>query len=51
MYRALVYKELRETGWIALIGLAAHLAFVAENAGYQVLPFSAGTHPSEMPFL
>jgi hypothetical protein len=33
MYRALVYKELREMGWIALVALAAYLAFVVNCAG------------------
>ncbi len=55
MYRALVYKELRETGWIALVGLAAHLAFVAGYAGYPLLPFAGHSYSAsgrtEIPFL
>jgi hypothetical protein len=39
MFRALVYKELRETGWIALIALAAYLVFVINCAGYLPVPF------------
>jgi hypothetical protein len=45
-------KELRETGWIALVGLAAHLAFVATYAGYPVLPFGSSRGNVEgIPFL
>ncbi|MGO9110870.1 MAG: hypothetical protein ACLP9L_16740 [Thermoguttaceae bacterium] len=52
MFRALVLKELRETGWIALVGLLVHLAIVANCAGYQVLPFSSRTmNVVETPFL
>ena len=39
MLKALMLKELRETAWIALVGLVAHLAFVANCVGYDVLPF------------
>jgi hypothetical protein len=39
MLRALMLKELRETAWIALAGLVAHLAIVANCAGYAVVPF------------
>lgn len=51
MYRALVHKELRETGWIALIGLAAHMAFVANCTGYSVLPFGSSYERNEISFL
>ncbi|MGA2256111.1 MAG: hypothetical protein ABSG53_15800 [Thermoguttaceae bacterium] len=50
MLKALVLKELRETAWIALIGLVAHLAFVANYAGYDVLPFWS-TGRVAIPFL
>jgi hypothetical protein len=45
-------KELRETGWIALVGLVAHLGFVAACAGYAVMPFTlwAG-RVRDIPFL
>ena len=51
MLRALMWKELRETAWIGLVGLAAHLAFVANCAGYTVLPFWAVRREHETPFL
>ena len=51
MLRALMLKELRETAWIALVALAAHLAFVANCAGYAVLPFWAVRREQEIPFL
>ena len=51
MLRALMLKELRETAWIALVALLAHLAFVANCAGYAVLPFWASEEPSrKFPF-
>ncbi len=51
MFRALVLKELRETAWIALVGLAVHLAFVANHCGYAILPFyDARRDPEVIPF-
>jgi len=44
-------KELRETAWIALVGLGVHLAFVANCAGYNILPFFRMHIQSEIPFL
>ena len=45
MLKALVYKELRETGWIALIALLAYAGFAVTCAGHQVLPmFGAENH-------
>jgi len=44
-------KELRETGWIALVGLAAQLAFVANCAGYAVVPFWTRMGVIGIPFL
>ncbi len=38
MLRALLLKELRETGWIALVALLADLALVGHYVGYSVLP-------------
>ncbi len=52
MFRALMLKELRETAWIALVGLAAHMAFVANCVGYSVLPFyTNGGRDIGIPFL
>jgi len=51
MLRALMLKELRETAWIALVALAAHMAFVANCAGYRVLVFWRTTSSIEIPFL
>ncbi len=52
MFRALMLKELRETGWIALVGLVGHLVFVANCAGYSVFPFSMnGGRGIGIPFL
>ncbi len=52
MFRALMLKELRETGWIALVGLAVQLAFVANCCGYAVVPFwGSRPNPYEVPFL
>ncbi len=50
MYRTLVYKELRETGWIALVALAAHLAFVANCAKFLPFPFFNTGGPYTVPF-
>jgi len=50
MLKALMLKELRETAWIALVGLVAHLAIVANCAGYNIfLPFLQ-TVRSDFPF-
>jgi len=49
-----MWKELRETAWIALVGLAAHLGFVANCAGYGILPFrlsAVGAARTAIPFL
>jgi len=35
MFKSLLLKELRETYWIALLGLVVHLAIVAICAGYE----------------
>ncbi len=51
MLKALMLKELRETAWIAMIGLAVHLAFVATCAGYAVLPFWTTRDVQGIPFL
>ena len=51
MYKALVYKEVRETGWIALVALAAYLAFVVNCAGYLPVPFFNTGGPYTVPFL
>ena len=51
MLKALVLKELRETARIALVALAAHLACVANCAGYAVLPFRSMRNVDEIPFL
>ncbi|MGA2060957.1 MAG: hypothetical protein ABSG67_10780 [Thermoguttaceae bacterium] len=39
MYKALVFKELRETIGIAIIAILAYLAGIANLIGYTVLPF------------
>ena len=51
MLKALLLKELRETARIALVALAAHLACVANCAGYAVLPFRSMRNVDEIPFL
>ncbi len=51
MLKALMLKELRETAWIGLIGLLAHLAFVANCAGYAILPIWRTGNALEIPFL
>ena len=51
MLKALMLKELRETAWIALVGLLAHLAFAANCAGYAVLPFWREGNFRGIPFL
>jgi hypothetical protein len=51
MLKALMLKELRETGWIALVALAAHLAFAANAAGYAVLPFWTRMTDLAIPFI
>jgi len=51
MLKALVLKELRETAWIALVGLVAQLAFVGNAAGYAVVPFWASRSYGGIPFL
>ena len=40
MPRALIVKELRETAWIALLGLLAHLFFVTSLMEIKYLPWS-----------
>jgi uncharacterized membrane protein len=51
MLKALVLKELRETAWIAAVGLLAHLGFVANCTGHAVLPFWTIRGSLEIPFL
>ena len=51
MLKALVLKELRETAWVAALGLVAHLAFVASCAGYAVVPLWPARVSEEIPFL
>ncbi len=51
MLKALVLKELRETAWIALVGLLAHLAFVANCAGYPIFPWSVNRYVDGIPFV
>jgi hypothetical protein len=51
MLRALLLKELRETGWIALVALVAHLAIVANCAGYPVLFVWSSREGNNVPFL
>jgi hypothetical protein len=51
MLKALMLKELRETAWIGMVGLLAHLAFVASCAGYAVLPFWTRGDIGGIPFL
>jgi hypothetical protein len=51
MLKALVLKELRETGWIAAVALVAHLSFVAMFAGYPVVPFWSGRNIEVVPFV
>ena len=52
MLKALVLKELRETAWIALVGLVAHLAFVANLRRLRRFAVLAGAGiVEEIPFL
>ncbi len=53
MLKALLLKELRESAWIALVLLVADLALVADNAGYNVLPFLelCGDEGRDVPFV
>ena len=51
MLKALVLKELRETAWIALVGLLADLAFVANCAGYPIFPWSVNRYVDGIPFV
>jgi hypothetical protein len=51
MLRALLYKELRETGWIAAIALLAYLGYAANCAGHMVLPFFNAGNVDGVPFL
>ena len=52
MLKALLYKELRETGWITLLALAAYFVAAASCAGYPLLPiFGRGWEVGEIPFL
>ena len=51
MLKALVRKELRETAWMGLVGLVAHLAFVANCAGYAVVPIWSSREAVQVPFL
>jgi hypothetical protein len=51
MWKAIVSKELRETFWIAGLGLAAYLYVVAENAGIQLLPPARIYRTWSMPFV
>ena len=51
MFRALVLKELRETGWIALIGLAVHLTAVASRTGHDFFPIWGRADVRNVPFL
>jgi hypothetical protein len=44
-------KELRETAWIALVALAAQLAFVASAAGFVVLPYWKTGKIDDIPFV
>jgi hypothetical protein len=51
MLKALVMKELRETAWIALVGLLAHLAFVANCATCPIFPWSVNRYVDGIPFV
>jgi hypothetical protein len=51
MFRALVLKELRETGWIALVGLGVHLTVVASRTGHDVFPIWGRADARQIPFL
>jgi hypothetical protein len=50
MLKALVYKELRESLWIAAIALAAYLYFVIGEMRLPLLPWMGGTG-SAIPFI
>jgi hypothetical protein len=51
MWKAIVSKELRETFWIAGLGLAAYLYAVASNAGLQLLPPARTYRVWSLPFV
>lgn len=51
MWKALVWKELRETSGIAAAGVVAYLWFATSAMGIQLLPFSLFTRPRQIPFL
>jgi len=47
----LVWKELRETGWIALVALAVYFAAVASATGRTIVPFFGTQDAIYIPFL
>jgi hypothetical protein len=47
----MVWKELRETGWIALVGLAMHLTIVVNRTGHNVFPLWGTAGVRQVPFL
>lgn len=51
MWKAVVWKELRENWWIAGLGLAAYLWLVASAVGLQLLPTVRATRIWSMPFV
>jgi len=51
MWKAIVWKELRENWWLAGLGLAAHLHMVAVYSGLQLLPTVRTTRFWSMPFV
>ena len=51
MLTAMVRKELRETLWVAAIGLLAHLYFVTGQMGMPLLPFRSGLPTTAIPFV
>jgi hypothetical protein len=50
MWRAVLYKELRETAWIAGLALLAYLNLVAGHMGLRLFPWSGG-QSGEIPFV
>ena len=50
MHRALAIKELRETGWIALVALLLHAIRVSPGMGLRLPPLS-GSMSGHIPFV
>ena len=50
MQRALAIKELRETGWIALVALLLYVGYISSAMGIQLLPW-VGVRGDQIPFV